>query len=45
MQGKKSLAFAVKLQANQEALEENEIEAAISALIETLEANGASLRK
>lgn len=45
MQGKKSLAFAIKLQANQEALEENEIEEAVAALVETLEAKGASLRK
>ena len=45
MQGKKSLAFAIKLQAKQEALEENEIEEAVAALVETLEAKGASLRK
>ena len=45
MHGKKSLAFAIKLQANQEALEENEIEEAVAALVETLEAKGASLRK
>lgn len=45
MQGKKSLAFAVKLQAKQEALEENEVEEAIAALLETLEAKGATLRK